>query len=501
MITKRRHALISVFDKKNLFSLCNEFKKQKIELISTGSTGKYIKKLGFKCKLISDLTKFKEMLGGRVKTLHSNIYVSILHNRSKKQDVKSFSDLNFPKIDFLVVNLYPFKKIIKKNNNFQECIEMIDVGGPSLLRAAAKNFEYITTLCDVKDYKIFIENLRLNQGKTTIDFRKRLASKVFFTTSEYDKTIYNWFDIKQNPINIELKYGENPNQKSKLYLNSNLNSFFKNKIQGKDLGYNNILDLDAGLNSINEFSEPTCVIIKHNNPCGVASDKSINIAFKKSLQSDPMSAFGGIVILNKSVNKQLAKKINENFFEIIAAKKFYKDSLEILSKKKNLILIETKNLLQDNKDDVKSVIGGYLTQEKNTHKIKKSDLQCVSKKKTNLKNFNDLLFAFKVCKHVKSNAIVLVNNKQTIGIGAGQMSRLDATKLAINKINKNNKNKKFIAASDAFFPFTDSIKILIKNKCTSIVQPKGSINDKKIIEFANKYKLALYFTKYRLFKH
>ena len=278
-------------------------------------------------------------------------------------------------------------------------------------------------------------------------------------------------------------------------------SLFKYQIQGRDLGYNNILDISSGLDCLNEFTEPTCVIIKHNNPCGVASSNTIYNAYKKALESDLASAFGGIVMLNRKVDKKLANILSEEFFEIIASKKFNKDALSILKKKQKLILIRTDKLSINNRNEIKSVIGGYLTQEKNNIKIKQNDLKCVSNKKANLKIFNDIVFALKVCKHVKSNAIVLANNKQTIGIGAGQMSRLDSTKIAILKSKTNKKNKLLVAASDAFFPFTDNIKLLMKNNCTNIVQPGGSINDKKIIEFANKNNISLYFTKYRLFKH
>ena len=505
---KKRYALISVFDKKKLKLICKKFNEFNIDIISTGSTANQIKKLGFNCELISDLTKFKEILDGRVKTLHPKIYASLLHNRKIKSHLKTFNQMNFPTIDFVIVNLYPFEKIIKTKKTAEKCIEMIDIGGSSLLRAAAKNFKFITVVSSIDDYEKFITNLEFNKGNTNLNFRKDMSYKAFTTTSAYDNAIATWFSsTEKNKLKlitknrIKLKYGENPNQKSFYYNDQTNKSLFKYQIQGRDLGYNNILDISSGLDCLNEFTEPTCVIIKHNNPCGVASSNTIYNAYKKAFDSDPVSAFGGIVMLNRPVDKKLANIFCEKFFEIIVSKKFNKDALSILKKKQKLILIKNDKLSTNYKDEIKSVIGGYLTQEKNNTKIKKSDLHRVSNKKARLRIFNDLIFAFKICKHVKSNAIVLVNNKQTVGIGAGQMSRLDATKIAILKSKTNAKNILFVAASDAFFPFIDNIKLLIKNNCKGIVQPKGSINDKKIIEFANKNNLPLYFTNYRLFKH
>ena len=332
-----------------------------------------------------------------------------------------------------------------------------------------------------------------------------MAKKVFEKTSSYDQVIYNWFsnnkktNIKFNNINkTKLKYGENPNQKSFFYT-ENKNIFFDFKIHGKEIGYNNILDLSSGIDCLKEFLDPTCVIIKHNNPCGVASGKTIKNAFKKAYFSDSHSAFGGIVTLNKNIDKSLAQILSKKFFEIIAAPSFSSEAEEILKQKKNLILINTKKINTDNKQDIKSVVGGYIVQDKNNIKILRKNLINVSSINLNKKSLEDLIFALKVCKHVKSNAIVLAKNKQTVGIGAGQMNRADSTNIAIKK--RNTKNKKFVAASDAFFPFTDNIKKLIKNKCEAIVQPSGSINDKKIIDYAKKFKLPLYFINYRLFKH
>ena len=505
---KEKFALISVYNKNGLKNLCSSFFKNDIKIISTGSTAKHILSLGFPCKSVSSVTKFNEILDGRVKTLHPNIHASLLFNRKIKRHVKSFNKLKFPIIDFLIVNLYPFEKIIKKTSDFSKCIEMIDIGGPSLLRSSSKNHESVTTICDIKDYKSLINELNSNLGSTTLDFRKKMAQKAYATTANYDSVISNWlnnnktryFKIK-NHKKINLRYGENPNQKSFFYKNKSKKTFFDNILQGKKISYNNILDIDSAINCLNEFSEPTCIIIKHNNPCGVSSCKRILSAYKKAHLSDPISAFGGIVALNRLVTLKLAKLISKNFFEIIIAKNFTKEALEILRKKEKLIIIKNNNLLIDNKQDIKSVNGGYVFQDKNLTKINLKNIYCVSNKKASKKMLEDLIFSFRVCKHVKSNSIVLAKNKQTIGIGSGQMSRVDATKLSLMKTSNHAKKIGFVAASDAFFPFTDNLKLLIENNCKSIIQPKGSINDNKIIKYANFHKFPLYFSDYRFFKH
>jgi len=508
MNIKKKYALISVFDKTDLFYICKILTKLKIGLISTGSTSQKIIKDGFKCELVSDLTKFKEILNGRVKTLHPKIHASILYDRKNKYHIHTFKELNFPIIDFVIVNLYPFEKIIQTTKNISKCIEMIDIGGLTLLRSAGKNYKSITTISSINDYENFIKNISLNKGKTTLSFRKQMAQKVFATTAAYDSSIASWFaNHKQNLQKIaslnskSLRYGENPNQKSKYYFTSKINLIEQAKLKGKELSYNNILDLDAGLNCITEFIEPTCIIIKHNNPCGAASGSTIHEAVIKAIEADPISAFGGIVILNRMLNKKTAEVLNNKFFQLIAAENFNAKAIHVLRNKKNIILINTKKISLSINDDVKSVIGGYLTQEKNTIKIKKNNLKCVSDIKINTKKIYDLLFALKVCKHVKSNAIVLVNNKQTIGIGAGQMSRLDSTKIALDKAGKTKRGVGYVAASDAFFPFLDNLKLLINKNCKAIATPLGSINDKKIMEFAETKKFPLYSLKYRLFKH
>ncbi len=492
-------ALISVYDKSNLRFLCNLLKKNKIGIISTGSTSKKIKSLGYKCFEISKLTKSEEVLDGRVKTFHPNIYISILHKRDDNKQKQTFNKLKFPKIDFVIVNLYPFSKYINSKNG--NTIEMIDVGGPTLLRASAKNYNSITSISSPKDYKSLEKNIRNNSGGTDLNFRKKMAEKTFRLTYEYDKKIHNWFSKNNQQNDIRLRYGENPNQDA-ILKKTNYKSLNNFQIQGKEVGYNNILDVDSGLDFISEFIEPTTVIIKHNNACGVASSKTIKTSFVKALKSDQKSAFGGVILVNKKVDDSLAKLIAKNFFEVFVAPSFTKKAINILSKRKNLILINSKKIPSKKTEVIKSVRMGSLTQQNNSFRLYKKHFNIASKKTTlSKREYEDLLFAFKVVKHTKSNAIVLVKNKQTVGIGAGQMNRYDATKIAIMKYKENFSSKNLVCASDAFFPFVDSIELLLKNNCTSIVAPSGSINDYKIIEFANKNKIKLVFSSVRVFKH
>ena len=502
------YALISVFDKSSLYKLCKIFKKNSIKIISTGATAKHIKKIGYSCKEISKLTNFKEMLDGRVKTLHPAIHASLLFKRNNNKQIKSFDSLKFPEINFVIVNLYPFSDAIKLNKNLDKCIDMIDIGGSALLRSSAKNYESVTTISNIKDYKQFIDEMKRNKGKTTLKFRKKMAIKSFSETSKYDQKIAIWLqkldrsNSIKNTSHQKLKYGENPSQKAFYLSNSKNNVFKKAKLCGKEISYNNILDIDAAINCINEFSEPTCAIFKHNNPCVVSSSLNISKAFNKALECDPLSVFGGIVIINRKIDKNLATKINKIFFEIIIAKSFDKNAINILNKKKNLILIDLNKINYKKTKHIRSVVGGHLIQEINLSKISKSNIILASNKKASKKIIDDLVFALKVSKHVKSNSIVIAKNKQTIGIGAGQMSRIDSTKLAIMKYYKYNKGlKNFVAASDAFFPFNDSVKLLIKKGCCSIIQPSGSLNDKNVIKYVNKKKVSLYFINNRFFKH
>ena len=492
-------ALISVFDKSKLDFLCDFFKKNQIGIISSGSTSKKIRSLGYNCFEISKLTKFNEVLDGRVKTLHPNIYISLLHNRENHDHKKTFKNTNFPIIDFVIVNLYPFSKY--KNNKNYNAIEMIDIGGPTLLRAAAKNFESVTPIISPSDYTLLTKNIEKNSGTTDLVFRKKMAAKTFKKISKYDQNIYYWFSNNKVKKDTKLKYGENPHQKAKLKIEntSNLSNY---KIQGKEISYNNILDIDSGLDFLNEFEEPTTVIVKHNNACGVASSSMIKESFIRAFNSDKKSAFGGVVLLNKKLEAGLAKILIKNFFEVIVAPDYTNEAIKILSFRKNLILINSNKIPKKQKKIVKSVRMGNLIQENDSISLSKKHFKVVSKnRKLTQREYEDVLFSFKVVKHIKSNAIVLVKNKQTIGIGAGQMNRYDATRLSILKYKENFSFKNIVCASDAFFPFIDSIKLLQKNNCKCIVVPNGSINDNKVINFVDKNKLKLIFSSLRVFKH
>ena len=342
---KKKYALISVYNKKSIKNICETFLKFNINLISTGKTAKHITNLGYKCKSLTSFTKFKEILDGRVKTLHPKLHASLLFDRENNNHTDAFNNLNFPVIDFIVVNLYPFKKYINLKNE-KKCIEMIDIGGPALLRSSAKNHKSVTVISNTKDYAGLINILENNKGKTTLNFRIKMAQKVYKTTANYDTIIASWLNQKnkklfkqKNRKTINLRYGENPHQKAIFKYNNNKKNILNGVLQGKKFSYNNFLDVDSAINLLNEFDEPTCAIIKHNNPCGVASDKNIDKAFNKAFDSDPISSFGGIVAINKSINEHLAKKLGSNFFEIIIAKNFQKKACDVLAKKRNLILL------------------------------------------------------------------------------------------------------------------------------------------------------------------
>ena len=371
-------ALISVFDKSNLDFLCDLFKKYKIGIISSGSTSKRIRSLGYNCVEISKLTKFNEVLDGRVKTLHPNIYISLLHNRNNYDHKKTFKNTNFPKIDFVIVNLYPFSKY-KKNKSYN-AIEMIDVGGPTLLRAAAKNFESVTPINSPSDYPLLMKNIERNSGITDLSFRKKMAAKTFKAISKYDQIIYNWFINNKDEEGIKLKYGENPHQKAQLKIKKtrNLSNY---KIQGKEISFNNILDVDSGLDFLNEFKEPTTVIIKHNNACGVASSSTIKKSFVRALKSDKKSAFGGVVLLNKKLESNLAKILIKNFFEVVVSPGYTHEAIKILSLRKNLILINSNMIPKKQKKIIKSVRIGNLIQENDSFKLSKKHFKIVSKNK------------------------------------------------------------------------------------------------------------------------
>ena len=516
MNLKIKTALVSVSDKENILSLLKILRKYKINILSSGGTYTAIKKLGYSCTELSKYTGFKEMLDGRVKTLHPKIHAGILHDRQNRGHKNEMSSRKFPSIDLIVVNFYPFQKVVRSSKNSKDIIENIDIGGPTLVRSAAKNFKNVTILTNKKDYPNLIKELEKNEGKTSLKFRELMSSKAFGLTAYYDAMIANWFNRK---LNIEfperktifgrklqkLRYGENPHQESSIYVSDYEDQKLGfTKLHGKELSYNNYNDMFASLEILNSFKQKTgTVIIKHANPCGVSENSNPYDSFRNAYACDPTSAFGGIIACNYRMNKKIANELSKNYLEVILAKGYDKNSLEILKKKKNLRIIDISKFRDKKIDSIKILNGSFLIQGKDKIVLDKKKMKCVTKLKPNKKELAEIEFAFNISKFVKSNAIVLCNEFSTIGIGAGQPSRLDSCKIAIQKAKKfqPKKIKNSIAASDAFFPFADGVNTLIKAGVKIIVQPGGSIRDQEIINLANKAKIKMLFTNIRHFNH
>ena len=515
MTQKIKNALISVSDKSDLQKILPTLDKYKINLISSGGTYKEIKKLGYRCNELSKYTGFKEMLGGRVKTLHPKIHAGILSDRSNKRHQDEMVKNRFKNIDLIIVNFYPFQKIVLKTKNSRNIIENIDIGGPTMVRAAAKNFKDVLIITGKKDYDALVDELRQHKGKTSLQFREYMASKAFSLTAYYDSMIATWFNKKLNitfPDRktifgkklTQLRYGENPHQKSSIYVNDfNDQETGLKKISGKDLSYNNYNDIFAGLEILASFKKSGTIIIKHANPSGASINKSPIRSFQESLNCDTLSAFGGVVACNFKIDKKIAKKMSSVFFEVILARAFNKEALKILRSKKNLRLIDISKFKYKKNYQIKYFDSSFLIQEKDKEIFNIKKLKFVTKLKPTKKELKSAEFTFNICKFVKSNSIVISNNFSTIGIGAGQPSRLDSCKIATQKANKfqPKKLKNSIAASDAFFPFPDGIKKLITAGVKVIIQPGGSIRDKESIAAANKAKIKMIFTGIRHFNH
>ena len=510
---KIKKALISVSDKQNLKYILKTLSKYKIELISSGGTYKEINKLKFKCIEISKYTESPEILGGRVKTLHPKIHAGILNKRSNKIHQKEIEQNNFENIDLVIVNFYPFEKTLEKTNSHNKIIENIDVGGPTMVRAAAKNYNDVTIITSPKQYDKLIKELNLNKGSTSLNFRQKMSEEAFSETAYYDALISNYFNkltknffpkkkIFFGNLIEKLRYGENPHQESALYSSTNKLDIYQ--IHGKKLSYNNYNDIFSALTISESLPKNTgTVIIKHTNPCGVSIHKNHLKSYQLALACDPISAFGGVVFCNYKINKNLALNLNKIFLEVIIGNSFEKRALKILKKKKNLRIIDTRNMSKKKINSFVSNFNSILVQSPDINSFSRKNFKIVSKKKPSTIEFQNLIFAFNICRFVKSNAIVIANNKSTIGIGSGQPSRLDSCKIAIEKMNKfqNIQNEKIVAASDAFFPFVDGVEKLVQAGVTAIIQPSGSIKDKDIIKFANQTGTALVFSKTRHFKH
>ena len=499
-------ALISVFDKKGLDPIIENLIKNNVQIYSTGGTEKHIRSLGHPVTPVEDITSYPAILGGRVKTLHPKIFGGILNRRDNESDTEELNKFKVPNIDLVIVDLYPFQKTVNSGSSQDEIIEKIDIGGISLIRAAAKNFKNVLCISRRSSYENFLKILNNNDCKTSLDQRKHFASIAFNVSSDYDTCIFNYFNTDQKVLKISennhenLRYGENPHQEGVFY--GKMRDLI-DQINGKEISYNNLLDIDSAIHLMSEFNEslPTFAILKHNNACGLATRDNLKDAYNDALSADPVSAFGGVLICNTEIDNETAKLVNDLFFEVIIAPKFNSKALETLKAKKNrIILIKRNNFLP--KSSVRSCLNGYLVQEKDLKTDEVQNLKNVTKISPNEKKIEDLIFASKISKHTKSNTIVIVKNKQLYSSGTGQTSRVDALNQAINKANSFGFNLTgAVMASDAFFPFPDCVEIANKSGIDSVIQPGGSIKDELSINYCNENKMAMVFTGIRHFKH
>ena len=514
---KIKTALISVSDKSDLDQLAATLRSHDIAIVSTGGTSAYLKEQNFKVTEVSAITGFPEMMGGRVKTLHPLIYAGLL-NRPVIDD-KLLEKYSITNIDLVVVNLYPFEETIAQHHSDAEkAVENIDIGGPSMIRATAKNYHSKTILTDPSDYETLITELANNQGCVTYTLRKQLALKAFGYTACYDAAIWDYFSKNQDgtlpqklPIGLtkktNLRYGENPHQRAAIYQQKEVgpNTLVGSKLhQGKELSYNNLLDANAAIGCVQSFNEPACVIVKHVNPCGVAIGNDLDEAYKKSFHTDPESAFGGVIAVNRNVDGKLIKNIiNNQFLELLIAPSFDSDALKALEEKQNIRVIEMDGGEKKTVDySVQTIDGGFLIQEGDEKTIDRQDIDIVTLRQPEDEEIKDMLFAWKVVKYVKSNAIVFARQQQTIGIGAGQMSRVMSAKIAsLKAASANLHTKNCVMASDGFFPFKDSIEMAADYGISCVIQPGGSIRDDEVIAAADEHNLVMGFTGIRHFKH
>ena len=506
---KITRALISVSDKKGIAEFARALEKQGVDIISTGGTAELLRKKGVPVREISSFTGYPEVLEGRVKTLHPRVHGGLLYKRGNSKHEKEAREQGFEPIDLVVVNLYPFEQTIAKPDvTLAEAIENIDIGGPSMIRSAAKNYESVTVVVDPADYNLVLETMRDNDGETTLKLRERLAIKAFVKTSSYDRAISTFLNQEQTtdasfsltmPLVTHLRYGENPHQKAALY--GDFDRHFE-KLHGKDLSFNNILDISAATSLIGDFEEATVAILKHTNPCGVGSDSDLRQAWEKAFATDKQAPFGGIIVCNRPLTESLAKVISEIFSEVIIAPDFEMEARTVLQKKKNLRLIR---LLTPPKEarpttDLRSVCGGVLVQDADVDGEVRPNV--VTKRRPTNAELNAMLFGWRIVKHVKSNAIVYAKADRTLGIGAGQMSRVDASRIAVWKANEAGLSLKGSAvASDAFFPFADGLIAAAEAGVTCAIQPGGSVRDEEVITAADERKMAMIFTGVRHFRH
>lgn len=512
-----KRALISVSDKTGIVELAKELQNRGVEIVSTGGTAKALSDAGVKVINISDITGFPECLDGRVKTLHPKVHGGLLAMRSNEEHMKQIRELGIEPIDMVVINLYPFKQtILKEDVKLEEAIENIDIGGPTMLRAAAKNYQDVAVIVDPKDYSLVLEEIG-SKGDISPETKFRLAYKVFEHTSHYDTLIAKYLrdrlgeDAFPETLSLtfekvqEMRYGENPHQKAVFYKEVGKNEgclTSAEQLHGKELSYNNINDANGSLELLKEFDEPTVVAVKHANPCGVASAGNIYEAYVKAYEADPVSIYGGIVAANREIDAKTAEEISKIFLEIVIAPSFTEEALKVLTQKKNIRILRLDNIskkIAKDTYDMKKVAGGLLVQGYNTELFNMDDLKYVTEKKPTKEEMEDLIFAMKVVKHTKSNGIALAKGKQTVGVGPGQTNRIMACNIAI-KIG-GEKTKGAVLASDAFFPFPDCVEAAAAAGITAIIQPGGSIKDQESIDACNKYGIAMVFTGMRHFKH
>ena len=507
MSRKIQTALISVYHKDGLEDILNELNHLQIKFISTGGTKDFINSLGYECETVEDVSGYPSILGGRVKTLHPKIFGGILYRRENESDKKQVKSYDIPSIDLVIVDLYPFEETVAEGGSEQDIIEKIDIGGISLIRGAAKNHKDVLVIASKEQYSPLLSLLREKKGSSSIEDRRYFASEAFKVSSGYDSAIFNYFDDNNaSALRVslnnskQLRYGENPHQKGSFY--GEFDEVFE-QIHGKEISYNNLLDIDAAVSLISDFDETALAILKHNNACGMACRPTVKEAWDAALSADPISAFGGVVITNKNIDKEAATSINEIFFEVIIAPSYDKEALGILFQKKNRVILILKSVEKaTQKNQYRSVLNGTLVQEVNDSIQYSRDIKVVTESAPSEEQIDDLLFANKLVKHTKSNAIVLAKNKQLIASGTGQTSRVDALKQAIEKANAFNFDLNgAVMASDAFFPFPDCVEIAHDAGITSVIQPGGSIRDAESIDYCNKNEMSMVVTGTRHFKH
>lgn len=502
---KIKTALVSVYHKEGLDEIINKLHAEGVEFLSTGGTRQFIESLGIPCRAVEDLTSYPSILGGRVKTLHPKVFGGILCRRDEEQDLQQIDKYDIPEIDLVVVDLYPFEATVASKADEAEIIEKIDIGGISLIRAAAKNYKDVLIVASQNQYQPLLNMLMEHGAQTTLEERRWLAKEAFGVSSHYDSAIFNYFDNGQGSAfrsafedQKSLRYGENPHQKGFFY--GKLDDMF-DQIHGKEISYNNLLDINAAVELIDEFDELTFAVLKHNNACGLASRPTVLEAWKDALAGDPVSAFGGVLITNGVVDKKSAEAISEIFFEVIIAPDYDVDALEVLGEKKNRIILVRKDTQLPNKQ-FRSLLNGVLVQERDLKIETENDLTVVTEKEPTQQEISDLLFANKIVKNSKSNAIVLAKNGQLVASGVGQTSRVDALKQAIEKAHSFDFDLNgAVMASDAFFPFPDCVEIAHKAGITSVIQPGGSIRDNLSIDYCNQNGLSMVTTGIRHFKH